>query len=72
MDIVPDPNNSDEKYLMILPFISKTCDLFEIVAALFQYKDEEIQEILVSKLYEFKNKQIEFFLPQLWYELKNN
>ena len=57
----------DSRITAVLPLLSKQCDVFELVAALHQYKDVGVQDALCSKLYEAKSHEIEFFLPQLWY-----
>jgi hypothetical protein len=61
----------DARLSAVLPLIKKPCDVFELVAALHQYKDVSIQDVFCSKLYEAKSHEIEFFLPQLWYVSQN-
>lgn len=63
---------NDARLNAILPLINKPCDVFELVAALHQYRDVAIQDVLCSKLYEAKSHEIEFFLPQLWYVRSND
>jgi phosphatidylinositol 4-kinase len=58
-------SGEDSRLTAVLPLIRKPCDVFELVAALHQYKDVAIQDVLCSKLYEAKSHEVEFFLPQL-------
>lgn len=64
-------SGEEDRLGAVLPLIRKPCDVFELVAALHQYRDVAVQDVLCGKLHEAKSHDIEFFLPQLWYEGRN-